>query len=438
MHLLKRNKIYYFKLVIPRDIKHFIPIKVIKVSLRTNKRIDAIHLSAQYTSKYYNLFLQLRNPLLSDKDKLSIANKYFAEEKGKNTISTLSELSCIYANDKVSTNTWTDKTYKAYQFIFTIFTKVIDTNKEASAITRADIQKFKSILTTLPKTTAKYLHMDIAYLLQLSEPSISVTTAQKYLSYILSFFKWLETEGHVDKSVATGINMKVDQSAAKRKIPYAIEDLHKLFNTDIFTTSLSSCLIDHPERIYIPILAMYQGMRINEIAQLYTSDISLVDDVYCLYINAETADKRLKNKSSQRIIPIHRRVIELGFIDHVNNQKLHKQKRVWSNLSLGGDGYCTNFRKWYGQFNRKYITSDTRKTFHCFRHLFADTLNKLALKGGIDHNAIKYLLGHSTANDITLDVYTHGYNMHQLSEVLNTLNYPDVDIGLHEQLASPS
>ena len=39
------------------------------------------------------------------------------------------------------------------------------------------------------------------------------------------------------------------------------------------------------------------------------------------------------------------------------------------------------------------------------------------------------MLGHSVSSDITVDVYSHGYSMDGLSEVLNKLNYEGLDLG---------
>ena len=161
----------------------------------------------------------------------------------------------------------------------------------------------------------------------------------------------------------------------------------------------------------------------NEIAQLYTKDIRLIDGVYCIDINKKSPDKRLKNKSSARVIPVHKELVSLGFISYVKRQEKLKEVRLWTELSLGLEGYGTNFRKWYGVYNRKSITIDRTKTFHSFRHLFTNTLKQLSLSHSIDHFALKYILGHSSSSDVTIDVYTHGYNMKDLAEVINKLKY---------------
>jgi len=60
---------------------------------------------------------------------------------------------------------------------------------------------------------------------------------------------------------------------------------------------------------------MFQGMRMNEICQLYKEDIKKIDNIWCFDINRDR-DKSIKNDDSIRIIPIHQSVIDSGFIGH--------------------------------------------------------------------------------------------------------------------------
>lgn len=441
MHLFKRHKTYYFKLCIPLDLQSIIGLKELRFSLKTKNKSEANHLAISYTCQYNHLFFQLRSFIYSDSEKVTLIRATFKgllKDKPTQPLVTLRDLSEKYSNDKVITNTWADKTLKAYTFVFSVFSMIVNVDRQARAITRDDLQHFKATLVHLPVMKPNYLSMSIKSILALNQPPLNTSTAQKYLSYIVSFFKWLELEGYVDKSVATGLGIKDDENSPSSRVPYSMDDLKQLFHHSyIYTTGLTKALSEAPERIYMPLVAMYQGMRINEIAQLYTEDIRLIDGVYCIDINKNTTDKKLKNKSSARVIPIHRKLIELGFIDYVKSQRQLERKRLWEHLELGLEGYATNYRKWYGEFNRKYVTKDPDKTFHSFRHLFATSMKQISLKGDIDHYVIKYLLGHSVANDITMSVYTHGYNMKQLLEVLNKLDYKGLELDtLRESLSS--
>lgn len=431
MYIYKRNQTYYYGLSIPHDLKILIPLKEIRFSLHTTTKKEDIHSSSILTSNYYKLFSQLRSGLHTQEESKTLINRRLylnINQLNLNTprvpIHTLEELSNKYSEDKMITNTWTDKTFKAYTSVFSVFSKVVNVKQDIKSITRAELQSFKAVLLKLPPMKSNHIKLTIEEILSLNLKVLGVATSQKYLSFIVSLFKWCEVEGYINKSIASGLIIKDDKHKKESRVHYSIDDLNILYTKSLlYTKDLHKVISQHPERVFLPLISMYQGMRLNEIAQLYTDDVRLIDGVYCFDINLNTPDKRLKNKSAPRIIPIHKELIELGFIDYYKKQKKMKKVRLWSELSLGLEGYGTNFRKWYGIFNRKHITEDKTKTFHSFRHLFTHTLKQRSLSENIDHFAIKYLLGHSVSSDITVDVYTHGYNMKELAEVVNKLRY---------------
>ena len=438
MHIIKRNRTYYYKLKIPIDLQRLIQVNEIRFSLRTNVKRDALLISSNYTNKYYTLFSQIRSGIYTEDEVIKLINTGLYQnlnqlnlKKVKESlpnIYTLEELSYKYSKDKVLTNAWTEKTHKAYLFVFKVFSKIIDVSKDITKISREELQEYKAILTKMPVIKPHQHNLTLNQLLKLNQNVISTSTANKYLNYIISLFKWCEVEGYVSKSVAVGLSIK-EYKTKESRIPYSLDDLKILYTSSpVYTLDLDKVLSEHPERFFIPLISMYQGMRLNEVSQLYIDDIKVIDGVYCIDINRSTSDKRLKNQASVRVIPIHKELIKLGFIDYVKEQQKLNKVRLWSKLSLGLEGYGTNFRKWYGVYNRTYITKDSTKTFHSFRHLFTDTFKQISLKENIDHYAIKYLLGHSFKDDITMDVYSHGYNMKDLSNVLNKLQYKGLDL----------
>ncbi|TOF43780.1 site-specific integrase, partial [Vibrio parahaemolyticus] len=124
-----------------------------------------------------------------------------------------------------------------------------------------------------------------------------------------------------------------------------------------------------------------------ELCQLYKEDIKNIDGIVCISINRNTTDKRLKTPNSERLIPLHPRLVELGFIKHVNSIS---SERVFPELKLERDGYATAASKWYGRFKTK-LGFSRGYDFHSFRHTFANQL-KNALVPTI---VTSELLGHS-------------------------------------------
>lgn len=82
----------------------------------------------------------------------------------------------------------------------------------------------------------------------------------------------------------------------------------------------------HDARSYcfwLPPLALFTGARLNELCQLRVHDI--IEDAHgvCLMsVNANGFNKSLKNPQSEREIPICSKIVELGFLEFVEERRL--------------------------------------------------------------------------------------------------------------------
>ena len=70
-------------------------------------------------------------------------------------------------------------------------------------------------------------------------------------------------------------------------------------------------------------------MRLNEICQLYCEDIKCNGRVWYFQLTDERDNQSLKNKQSKRLVPIHKKLIEMGFIDFVKEVKESKKDRLF-------------------------------------------------------------------------------------------------------------
>jgi len=84
---------------------------------------------------------------------------------------------------------------------------------------------------------------------------------------------------------------------------------------------------------FITNIAIYQGMRLKEITQLTKNDIVKINDIYCIDINTNN-EKTTKTKKSVRIIPMHNKLIEIGFLDFVNSKQDGENLFVIDNLKF--------------------------------------------------------------------------------------------------------
>jgi integrase len=233
----------------------------------------------------------------------------------------------------------------------------------------------------------------------------------KHISWLGSMLSYAVKEGYITCNPAIGLQVQRNMRADLERLAYSLEDIR---------TMVQSLTWDHnhPERYWVPLIGMYQGMRLNEICQLYCVDVLQVDGLWCISVNSEAADKELKNSASQRIIPIHPQLLKAGFLAYVEEAR-GKHERLWPALPKRRDGYAHDFGKWYQRLNRTVITSDPRKVFHSLRHSFVDYFKQL----GTAEALIAEMVGHSNEKSMTMGRYGKRYQPKVLLEALKKLDY---------------
>lgn len=99
----------------------------------------------------------------------------------------------------------------------------------------------------------------------------------------------------------------------------------------------------------------------------------------CIHVNGNHPDQKLKNLSSERLIPIHSSLIELSFLEFSSKKKQLGHQGLFPELSPhknSGDG--VHLSRWFAGV-RKRIGLETvtgKLDFHSFRHTLADHLKQ--------------------------------------------------------------
>ena len=137
-------------------------------------------------------------------------------------------------------------------------------------------------------------------------------------------------------------------------------------------------------------------------------------------IDVNTSDgKRLKNQSSQRLIPIHSELMKIGFLDRVEETIKSGNERLWHEFRENRHGsYSASYSNWFGRYKNLIGLTDPKKTFHSFRHTFIDRLKQQDVPDG----KIQELVGHAN-HSITTGRYGKPYRPNALKEVIEALDY---------------
>ena len=455
---LRKNGIYYFRIKIPKDLANHFPGKAeFRQSLKTKNKNQAKVSANTLTFKIDKLFLLIRSGIIckeqidkivaqdiksaiefvdtgnlsitvttrtsnSNQDNTRIQSPVNPNVSPTNSLKNdtktedhrLSAVLKEFIEENLMTGNWTDKTLQENESIIKLFIQIVG-DRCISEIQYSDLRNFRQILFKLPSNINKKKQFKGTTIQQIVEmkPSktMSRTTINKYLSRVSSLYNFAIKNNYTETNQAAGLTVANNKKPEEFRDPYSSEDLQKIFGV------LSQYHSERPERLWIPLIAIFSGMRLNEICQLYIDDIKLIDNIYCFDIN-EKNDKRLKNISSKRYIPIHPTLIEFGIIPFWNSLKSANHIRLWPNLSKGRDGYGHAFGMWYQRFNRNNIVREPRKVFHSFRHNFIDNLKQKEVGDII----IAEIVGHKVKS-ITTGRYGKHYKPDILVNAIKKLDY---------------
>lgn len=171
---------------------------------------------------------------------------------------------------------------------------------------------------------------------------------------------------------------------------------------------------------WVPLIAIYSGMRLREIIQLEIVDIRQEGDVFYIDVNENGEGKSLKNHASRRYVPIHKKLIELGFLDYVTNLRLERQIRVFSNAKVTAAGQPAHqFSKQFGRYLKAIGIKHSKLSFHSFRHTFID---QAARQARLPDHMIKALVGHADQT-ITFGTYGGRISIEELAEAQSGVSF---------------
>ena len=218
----------------------------------------------------------------------------------------------------------------------------------------------------------------------------------EYLAAVRQLYKWLYQREDIQKNIFDGVTVLRKQvKASEQRQRWSRQELIKLFGhrslrePEKGVERTQSELEDY----WLPLLLLYTGSRVSEVCQLDTADVKLIDDVWCIDINDTGEDKRLKSASAKRLVPLHPKLIERGFLRYAQSRYEHRQVKLFSFKPVGvnkdwAKAYITRFSKTLDELG--YMAS-YRPTLHSFRHTFVDELQQL----NIAESVVADLVGHS-------------------------------------------
>lgn len=269
---------------------------------------------------------------------------------------------------------------------------------------------------TLPEIIKRYAHADVA--------RVEAPTVNKALSAISSVLGWCVENGFVEQNVAHGVRAPKPKIKTRRRLPFSNDDLKAIFEgSPVFRDCKRPRGGGGHAAYWIPVIALYTGARLEEIGQLTLDDVRKEDGIDYFDINADDG-KSVKTQGSIRRVPIHLKLVELGFFDYLEHVRSRKHKYLFPHIdSSGGFERTRKFSQWVNRYLRRDCgITDTRKVFHSLRHKFKDACRDAAISRDV-HDA---LTGHVDGS--VSGRYGEGASLRVLNEGIQSISYTDLAI----------
>jgi integrase len=130
-------------------------------------------------------------------------------------------------------------------------------------------------------------------------------------------------------------------------------------------------------RFWVPLIALFCGLRQNEICQLATADVEDLDGITVIYVRKTHPWQKLKSKSARRYVPVHPELIRIGFLRYVSEIRSDQHVQLFPELKPDGRGYMSGiFQKRFNSFRRRVGIIDPDGVFHSLRHSWRDALRE--------------------------------------------------------------
>ncbi len=348
-----------------------------------------------------------------------------------NTVETIkSKLLAAKKSDGV-----TDKSLAGYKLTLDLAMEVFGANRPIESITPEDCREYRDKLSQLPPNAKKkYPTLTLIEAIEKrskdNTASLSPTSVSGNLKNLRAFFNFAINEGLITKNPATALKVikpKYHIDAEKR-IPFSDNDLQKVFATPIYT----GCIDDEHNynkigtqqprrhRFWVPLISLYTGMRLNEICQLFVEDIECIDDIDVIQIRIDKEEiKSLKTKQSMRTIPIHDKLVKIGFLDYVENIRRQGHRELFPHLTKSArNSSSDNFSKWFDRFLKSSNIKKRGLCFHSFRHRFRDECRDADIKEEI----VAAIGGWQSGGNKVMNEYGQGDKLKKLQFAINKTN----------------
>ncbi len=222
----------------------------------------------------------------------------------------------------------------------------------------------------------------------LHERKLNIRTLNNsYLTCLNSIYNFAISRKMVKHNPAIGMVDPVKEKAGDRMGGYDDPEVEVIVQAALEE--------ERPLHKWVSLILATSGARVAEITQLWASQICLDGDIWVYDIRPSQDGGTVKNSSSERKVPVHPVVIELGFLDFVKTRKDKPLFYEPEQRKPGKRHYSLNLSGQQSKWIRDLGFADLRKApNHAFRHWFISKCSQLEIADSV----VEEIVGHGSRN----------------------------------------
>lgn len=409
-YLIRRKNIFYFRLVVPVEFRKSLKVREITQSLRTENREEATHqalkLAAYFRAAMHNhktgkTYILSRSELMTSFNNEMVCNTVqnitippspvaiVGEPLLSHSVNMKAPLLSVVIDDFLERYDQKKKaTLTKLNATLPILLELVG-DKPVNQILQADINAYFDDVQKLPvRRDAKiFSGMSLREIMVANTGKcVSAGTFKStYRACVSMFINWATVnysdQGFPNLSTQGAVYHGERSNGINKQRAIKSEELKILFEHEKMGRYAADSELSH--YFWLPLIGLYTGARINEICQLNPVEDILKDKktgIWYLWFNDESdtadgVDKSIKCNSSKRVVPIHSKLLNLGFLDYVNKLKAENNKLLFPQWQPRNGKASANAAKWFSRYLesvglRDETEGERLSGFHALRHTY--------------------------------------------------------------------
>lgn len=222
------------------------------------------------------------------------------------------------------------------------------------------------------------------------ELGLSLVTTNRHFGFLRQLTNWFSGHQPIAPLDYGAFIMKKRRSARKDRSGYTEEQGRIIFSLPPWTGASSpqrrmkpGSMIVHDSWYWVPMIAWYTGMRLDEISSLELDEIECESGHWQIEVKPNSL-RGLKTDSSERVMPVSSELLRLGFIQYVEALRAAGEWLLFPELlpesgigTLGGGFYKTRWT----HLAKKLPFLVKGQANHSFRHTAIDEMKGAGISG---------------------------------------------------------